>query len=385
MSTGRTASRPVVVDVTVAVGLLLVITYVLTGFPLTSDYDQLLSRGVFPDVIHERATAWEAIWGDPYRPLSEIMPEHGHEGRGGAVAPRPPSALLVQTPLILIAHEALMPVTLLMTLIMLTWIGWLIQTISGVEPSNLLLSAPVVLLSLPVVSTISYSPMSAVLTVALILTAWRFQDRRWAGFLLGIATGLRLWPGLVIVGFWLAGKRQLAYIAIATFAVLNVTAIVILPGVDLGSSVNSLTNATGDWLNNNVNSSLSLVLWPYGVPPAVPAVLAASVGAFAAFRNRENAVPITIVAALIASPLSWPTYALVALPIAALCVRRLPRLAALAVAVPLAMWSFVPTKWIGHAHFLALAALFVLIVIRPGLVAGSSVSEVSDPSPHLAA
>jgi hypothetical protein len=91
------------------------------------------------------------------------------------------------------------------------------------------------------------------------------------------------------------------------------------------------------------------------------------------------------VAALIASPLSWPTYALVVLPVAALCIRRLPRLAVVAVSVPLALWSLVPTKWIGHAHFVALAALFALIISRPSLVAGPSVSGASEPSSPVVA
>lgn len=380
MSIDATTRRPAIVHVALTLGLLLMITYVLTGFPATSDYDQLLSRGVFPDAIHERATAWEAIWGDPYRPLSEIMPEHGYQGRGGSVAPRPPSALILQTPLIVVGRAALMPTGLLVILLLLTWIGWLIRTISGVEPSKLLLAAPLALVSLPVVSSISYSPLFAVLTVALILASWRYQEHNWAGILLGVAMGLRLWPGLIVVGFWLAGRRRLAITALATFAGLNVMAILLLPGVDLGSSVSSLTNATDDWLNNNVNSSLALVLWPYDVPPLLATSLAALVGLFAAVRNRENAVPITIVGALIASPLSWPTYALVVLPVAALCVRRLPRLAVVAVLVPLAMWSLVPTKWIGHAHFVALATLFVLIVIRPGLVASRPLNARPEPS-----
>jgi hypothetical protein len=382
LNIGRATANPTALGVILTFGLLLVITYVLTGFPTSTDYDQLLSRGVFPDVLHERATAWEALWGDPYRPLSEMMPDHGYEVTG-SVAPRPPSALLLQTPLVLIPRAALMPTVLVAILALLVWIGWLVQAISRVEPWKLLVATPLVLISLPVFSSISYSPLFAVLTVALILISWRYQDRRWAGVLLGVAMGLRLWPGLIVIGFWIAGKRRLALTASISFVVLTVLGL-LLPGVDLESSISSFTNVTDDWLNNNTNSSLALVLWPYGIPPVVATALVALIGVIAAFRNRERAVPITIVAALIASPLSWPTYALVVLPVAALCVRRLPRLAAIAISAPLAMWSLVPTKWIGHAHFMALAALFVLVVSRPRLVAAPSVSGASDPSPHVA-
>ena len=62
-----------------------------------SDLDALTANGVYPDSIHERALGWEALWGDPYRPIGEVMSEHGYAGWSGSPSPRPPSALLLQT------------------------------------------------------------------------------------------------------------------------------------------------------------------------------------------------------------------------------------------------------------------------------------------------
>ena len=327
-----------VVGAVVGIVLLLGMTYILTGFPVVTDYSSVLDRGFFPDVIHERASAWEAIWGDPHRPIAEIMEDHGYQGLSGGIAPRPPSALLLQTPLVLIPQDALMPVVTIVILLLLTWIGRLVHTISGVELWKLLWTLPLVIISLPIVASISYSPLFGVLSVALILASWRYQDRPWAGVLLGLSAALRLWPGLVIIGFWIAGKRSLAYKSVATFLVVSFAA-VLLPGVELGASITSLLEAESTWLNHNMNSSLALVLWPYGVPAFAATIGASLIGLFAAYRNPANAVPITLIAGLIASPLSWPTYALAALPVAALYARTRSPIPILAMAVPVGFWS----------------------------------------------
>jgi len=349
-----------VVGVIVGIVLLLGMTYSLTGFPVVIDYSPVLERGVFPDVIHERATAWEAIWGDPYRPVGEILEDHGYTGQGGEVSPRPPSALLLQTPLVLIPQGALMPVVTIAILLLLTWIGWLVHTISGVEPWKLLWTLPLVIISLPIVATLSYSPLFGVLSVALLLASWRYQDRPWAGILLGLSAALRLWPGLVIIGFWIAGRRSLAYKAVATFLVVSFAAL-LLPGVELGASIASLLEAESNWLNHNMNSSLALVLSPYGVPAFAAIGVASVFGLFAANRNRAYAVPITIIAGLIAASLSWPTYALAAVPVAALYARTRSPVPILVMAVPVAFWSLLPSKWFGHLHFVALLMLLILV------------------------
>lgn len=342
---------------------LLFIAVRVTGFPDVTDYSHLVEQGVLPDSVHEQVTAWEAIWGDPYKPLTDLMPEHGYrEWKIGGPAPRPPSALVLQIPLLLIPTSALMPVATVAVVVLLMWIGWLSLHIGGLTGKQMLWAMPLLLLSLPVVTSLLYSPLFGLLTVALILASWRYQDRPWAGVLLGISAALRLWPGLVIIGFWLNGRRRLARNAVATFVGLSLVGL-LLPGVTLAGSIESLLAAKDAWLTHNMNSSLAVVLWPLGVAPIVSVVVASGIGIWLASRNRAHAVPITILAALLASPLSWPTYALAALPVFALYARLESPLPVLGLAGALASWSLWPSKWFGHLHFSVLVVMLALVAI----------------------
>jgi hypothetical protein len=335
----------------------------VTGFPDVTDYSHLFEQDVFPDSAHERATAWEAVWGNPYRPLTEIMQRHGYEDWVvDGTSPRPPSTLLLQTPLLLIPTSVLMPFASVATVALLMWIGWLALRIGELTGKQMLWAIPFLLLSLPVMDSMLLSPVFALLAVALLLVSWRYQDRPWAGVLLGMSAALRLWPGLVIIAFWLNGRRRLARNAVLTFVVLSLAGLM-LPGVTLTGSIESLIAAKGSWLNHNMNSSLALVLWPYGVAPIVSVAVASGIGIWLAARNKPHAVPIAILAALLASPLSWPIYALAALPVFALYARRESPLPVLALAVAVASWSLWPPKWFGHLHFAVLVVMLVLVAL----------------------
>lgn len=363
MGAHRNVRWKTALGVVAIVGCLVFVTLRLTGFPSVTDFSALTSNGVTPDSIHERAVGWEAIWGDAHRSLDEILPEHGYEEGATGISPRPPSALLLQTSLLLIPERALMPAVSLIVVVLLMWIGWLARAISGLEVTRFLIGASILLLSLPVLTSLAYSPVFALLAVALLLAAWRYQDRPWAGFLLGMSAALRLWPGLVILGFWLAGRRRLARDAALTFFGLNLVGLM-LPGVSFAGSITSLLSAKDTWLNHNMNSSLALVLWPFGVPPVVSLLAVCALGTWLAVRNRAYAVPITILAALLASPLSWPAYGLAALPIGALYARFKSPKTMLLIAGWLACWSLWPSHWLGHVHFVVLVAMLALFA-RP--------------------
>jgi Glycosyltransferase family 87 len=355
---------------------LILIAFRVSGLPTVTDYSHLFAHGVFPDSAHERATAWEAVWGDPYRPLAEIMPEHDYKDWvTGGPSPRPPSALLLQTPLLLISHDWLMPVATGLTVLLLVWIGWLSLGLSGLSRRQAIWAVPLLLLSLPVISSLLYSPIMALLTVALLIASWRYRDRRWAGVLLGLSTALRLWPGFVIAGFWLNGRRRLALSAAVTFAVLSLAGLM-LPGITLAGTIASLTAAKSAWLNHNMNSSLVVALWPVGVPPRVSVVAVCCPGLWLAYRIRAHAVPITIVVALVASPLSWPAYALATLPILGLYARHESPWPVVGLMAGLATWSLWPTSWIGRIHFAALVVVLILVA-RPRTIDLSELEPVT--------
>jgi hypothetical protein len=78
-----------------------------------------------------------------------------------------------------------------------------------------------------------------------------------------------------------------------------------------------------------------------------------------AVRNKKQAIPITILAALVASPLSWPIYSLVALPAAALWWREDRTRRMMLVAAPMILWMIVPSRWIGQVG----SAIILLLLI----------------------
>jgi hypothetical protein len=84
------------------------VAYRMNGFPVRGSYLHLIEEGKLVDLIHERLTAWEAIWGNPHRPLSEILSEHGYVGGPPGAAPRTPAALLLQLPLLLLPEGVIM-------------------------------------------------------------------------------------------------------------------------------------------------------------------------------------------------------------------------------------------------------------------------------------
>jgi hypothetical protein len=338
----------------------LLVAYALTGFPFVTDYSKGYAFNVYPDVLHERVTAWEAINGDPYRPVGEMMADHGFPGLEAGVAPRTPAALMFQTPLLVVPESYLMLVVTSLLLPLLFYILWLTHTISRVEWRRVVWVGPLLFISFPVVTALSFGSLSAVLTVALILVAWAFQDRGWAGIPLGIATAWKLWPALVVIGFWLLGRRRASYQAGVVFVLMNAAGL-LLPGVSVAGSLESLRAGNDDWLEHSQNASLARVLFGLGIPAGVGIVVGAGVGCWLAIRDKSRAIALTVVAALLASPLSWPSYALAALPAGALWWRRGRGLALAALAAPYVLWVFVPFWWKGYAMFASLAVLLILL------------------------
>lgn len=341
--------------------LLLSLANLLSGYGQETDYSVPISNGVFPDVIHERASAWEALWGDPHRPTGDILSDQGYEAESSLFAPRPPSAMILQTPLVLIPEDLLMPIVMTTVLGVLVLIGWLSHRISGIEIWKLLWAAPLIVISMPVVTALSYSPIFGLISVALVLSAWAYPDSRWSGLLLGVAISMRLWPGLVAVGFWISGKRRLAYESLTIFVIVTVAGIA-LPRVTLEGAVASLIQGGEGWVAHTHNASLAAVLWRFGVPPLLVTAIISLLVIWLALRHRTLAVPVTILGALIASPLSWTTYALAVLPIALICARFGMHIPVLVLAIGSALWGALPREWLGHTHLIILIVLLLMVL-----------------------
>ena len=341
----------------------LAVAFLLTGFPFASDYTRGMEMGVLPDVLHEQATAEEALGGDPYRPVSDMMAERGYPEMQGGVSPRTPAALLLQLPLVVIPPQALMPIVTGLILVLVAVALWLTHRIADVEWRWIAWAGPVVYFSYPVVTAISYGSVSVILMTVLILSAWAFQEESWSGIPLGIAAAMRLWPGLVIVGFWIAGRRRAAYVAAAVFLVVNVVGL-LLPGATLGGTTDVILAGAGDWINHNQNASLAALVDGWGLPIAVPTLIVSCATVWLAWRNRSEAIALTVLGGLVASPLSWPAYFLVTLPILAMWWKDGGRVPVALIGATFLLWPFTPTSAKGLLALIAVVVMFVHVSRR---------------------
>jgi hypothetical protein len=350
-------SRSTLIAILVTTVVAIAVVYLLTGFPNNTDYSRLHSFDIWPDVLHERAIALESLIGDPHRPVSEIMAEHGFPEMVGGPSPRTPAAVLFQAPLLLIPEAILMPVVTLSVVGLTLFALWLTSVITGVDWRRLVWVAPLLLISYPVVTSISYGSISVMVTVVLILTAWAFRDRTWSGVPLGLAAAIRLWPALIIVGFWIAGRRRAAYLALAVLVMANVAGL-LLPGVTVEGSLASLIQGGGDWMHHTQNSSMALVFDWFGLPAMAATGAVSLLGLLMAVRNPDHAIPICLVTALLASPLSWPTYMLAALPVVIVWWRSGGRIPVAVLSAPLIVWMYTPN---GSKGYIGLAILVSLL------------------------
>jgi hypothetical protein len=340
----------------------LTVAFLLTGFPFRADYTRGMELGVFPDVLHERATAEEALSGDPYRPISEIMAEEGLPEMEGGRSPRTPAALLFQLPLTAIPDGSLMPAVTGLILLLVAVAFWLTHRISGVGWRWMAWSGALAFFSHPVVTAISYGSISVVLMTVLVLSAWAFQDEVWSGIPLGIAGAMRLWPALIMVGFWVAGRRKAAYVAGAVFVLTNAVALV-LPGITMEGSIGAILTGAADWMTHSQNASIAALVGGWGVPAIAPIIAICGLTVWLAWRRPSEATPLCVLGGLMASPLSWPAYLIVTLPILASWWKAGGRLPVSLIAAGFLLWPFTPTAAKGLLGSLALVVMFVHLVV----------------------
>jgi Glycosyltransferase family 87 len=341
----------------------LLVAYSLTGFPLSTSYDEVVDGGFVPDVLHERAEAWEAVYGDPYRSIGEIMVEHGYPNIGDGISPRTPGALLLQLPFLLVPESYLLTFAVGGVLVFLAVGYWCSHLVANQEWWRFLVVGPIVVVTFPIVTAIFHGTVTITFAMTLILVAWAFPDSKWAGVALGIAVASRVWPALIVIGFWIDGRRRLAVTSLAT-AIAFTSLGLLLPGVTLPGTFQALANGAGAWMSGYQNASLSHLLSPLGVPTAVTVAGTSLVVIALALRNRARAVSLTSVGSLIASPLSWPAYMTSALPVFARGASEGRRLFVGLLLIPLLAWPILPYRLMGYFLSVFLVGLFVLALTQ---------------------
>lgn len=198
----------------------------------------------------------------------------------------------------------------------------------GVQGWKLALGAPAVIYFVePVQQSMAFGQVGIFLVAMVVLDLvpgprWfdRIAGRRaWPGWITGLATAVKLTPGLFSVHLWLVGRRRAALVSIAFFLVVTLVAAVIDPGLSLGFWTGLAAGDTGlgDSIVYYSNQSVMgtwLRLFGVGALAKLCALAAcavvAALGVVTAVRWHRRGEPVFAicligVTSLLASPVSW--------------------------------------------------------------------------------
>jgi alpha-1,2-mannosyltransferase len=228
----------------------------------------------------------------------------------------PPFAALVSVPLGVLSEPVAIVVWTTLSLSLLVAMVWLVMGRSLRQPVLLGLVAGALAWTVPLNETISFGQVNLVLAMACLLDCTRTGRHR--GVLVGVATAVKLTPGLFIAYFALTRQWAAAARAAVTASVCALLAAAILPGPSRRYWFHlvfspSRTGDPGYYTNQSVFGTLArlhLAQWLW-----VP--LALGVGALgmgrAARAHREGqeiaAVALVGLTGVLVSPISWQHHA----------------------------------------------------------------------------
>jgi hypothetical protein len=296
--------------------------HVTVGFPGTWNPDRFQT---YPDAVADWLTtraAFDRI--DPYQPVDDLAAIYGvpvDPLPPEAIHPRFPGAFFVQAPMLAASWEAIVSWMTVVNLLSLAAVGWIVWRWQGT--SLLAWTLPVVILSPVFLELMAHGghvgPLVLLLTGGWCLAATGHE--RAGGVLVGVMALLRGFPLLLLPALLLAGRRRAAVVGAGVFLGVNLIAMVAL-GIGAGDAWAGLTAASGLFGTDSHNASLAgLIAW-LGVPFGAAAVAGLSVAlAWWLWRVRgggtlDELMVVTIPAMVLASPLSWPSYHLLFLPLA---------------------------------------------------------------------
>lgn len=275
-------------------------------------------RDVHPE-IHDAEADWivtHTAWlgGNPYRPLGELAADAG-VANGGQRAPhlRPPAALLLQAPYLLIERaEAVAWMGYVSIPALIALLYWTAR-IANLEPWKTLAFAPIVL--------VKGNPFDwgthSLIVAALIVGAWAIR-RPWAGALLGMAAVVKLWPALIVVALLRERDRRAVW-AIGAGGALTVVGLVVVPGASVSDFIDGTAAASRGYLTAAGNGSLPAFMVRAGANYVLaPALVGVAAGLWWWLRSPRAPFATSVAAALIATPLVWNPYYWAAAPILAI-------------------------------------------------------------------
>jgi hypothetical protein len=232
---------------------------------------------------------------------------------------RTPGALLVLSPLLLIAwQDAFLWMTIVGAICLMALFAVVIPRSVDRGIDELIFPTMAAILSVPVVESLNWGASSTI-TALLFALAWGNLATPASGAFLGVATTLKLYPGLGVAALLASRRVRTALWGIGVFLLMNVLGSVIFHWSLFDAA--ALTAAgSQDYVGLFGNLSLAgLIAQAQG-----PAFMSVSIAVIAllvtlVFSQRHSArhsVAFAMSLALVASPLSWFHYEVTTLPIA---------------------------------------------------------------------
>ncbi len=295
--------------------------------------------GGFSDLTLDKLVVNAAVDGvDPYLPVQDLAGRYevvigdlgvSELGDATRIHPRPPGSILLLLPLTLVPYDLLHAFSLVFNAVVAVAFLFTVAVATDVKTESILLAAPLLILSHPAISAFEFGSQSFVVAALIALAVGLFLrgESAVAGAALGVAITLKLWPALLLIPLWRAGRRRGTVAAFATSGGLT-----LLGGVAFGLSPDQvwrgLAGAGSTWVGFAGNGSLAgrFALIGASIPGAtiLSAVLLLPILFFFWDRRTslDEALWGTVVVALFASPLSWDHYNIVLIPVAILLARH---------------------------------------------------------------
>jgi hypothetical protein len=232
---------------------------------------------------------------------------------------RTPGALLVLAPLLLIAwQDAFLWITIIGGICLILLFAVVIPRSVDRRIDELMMPTIAAILSVPVVESLNWGTSSGI-TGLLFGLAWCNLHSPASGASLGVATTLKLYPGLGVVGL-LAHRRVGSHgWAIGVFVALNLLGSLAFDW-SLFDAVALIVASSHDYVGLFGNLSLAgLIAQANGPSFLAVLILLVAIAVIFVFSQRHSArqsVAFAMSLALVASPLSWFHYEVTTLPIA---------------------------------------------------------------------
>lgn len=343
----------------------------LTGFPRPIEITA--NDGFLPDAVYDwmlSRAAWDGY--GSYRPLSELAQHYSLPRVAVRVPnPRPPGGVLVLSPIALGAPEQAMHWVNLASFCGLVALLWFTARTVGRPPWLVVALVPVVVW----LARDGWLFGSHTLFVSgLVAAGWYLGKERspgWAGACVGIAAAIKMWPLLIVASWVLLRRHRAALVAAATAGVLNGFAL-LLPGVGLEDSLLALVRGGTFFARSTQNTSLAAWLIISGVSPLLAAAFVGPWWAYLGIRGSltyDQVVAVTIVGALLLSPVASWNYWWVCAPAVGVIIRSPRNSLAVSLAVSaMLIWLVSPAIDYGRLGLFSLPAgvlLAVALSLRP--------------------